>query len=114
MRSDGTFGPATLVAELSSASWEGAAIRRDGLEAILASGRPGGLYASNLWTSTRASTAASWSPPVFEPVLSSQYGDGGRMQITFDGREFYFCSSGRPGGYGSADLYVATREKLRQ
>jgi len=105
MRTDGTFGPATLVAELSSTSfWEQAAIRRDGLEAILSSNRSGGLYASNFWTSTRASTADPWSAPVLEPVLSSSYGGGGRTQITFDGREFYFCSSNRPDGYGSSDL----------
>ncbi|MEK7407337.1 MAG: hypothetical protein AAB225_19860 [Acidobacteriota bacterium] len=115
MRNDGTFGPATLVAELSSPSWEQVAVRRDGLEAILSSGRPGGPYpgTGDMWTSTRASTADAWSPPVPEPVLSSQYGGGGRMQISFDGREFYFCSN-RPEGSGGNDLYVAKREKLRQ
>ena len=115
MRGDGTFGPATLVTELSSPQGESVAVRRDGLEAILSSSRPGGPYASNFWTSTRASTADAWSPPVLDLGLSSYYGCGGRMQISFKGLELY-CSSVRPApeGYGGFDLYVARREKLRQ
>ncbi len=114
MRNDGTFGPATLVAGLNSSSGEGAAIRRDGLEAIISSGRPGGPYpgTGDLWTSTRASTADPWSPPVPLPILSSPSGEGGRMCFSFDGRAFYFGSD-RSGGNGANDLYVATREKLR-
>lgn len=41
------------------------AIRRDGLEIILSSGRPGSLASENLWVSTRATTQdQSWLPPV--------------------------------------------------
>jgi hypothetical protein len=45
-------------------------------------------------------------------ILNSTAPDGCRMQISFDGRTLYFCSS-RP-GYGPEDLYVAAREKRKQ
>jgi hypothetical protein len=35
------------------------------------------------------------------------------MCFSFDGRAFYFAST-RAGTYGSTDLYVTTREKLRK
>jgi len=117
MRPDGTFGPATLVTELSTiySDTGGLAVRRDGLEVIFGSNRPdpnrpGG---TDLWAATRASTAHPWSAPVLLLILNSATFDGGRMSFSFDGRVLYFTSD-RPGGYGSRDFYVATREKLRQ
>jgi ribosomal protein L24E len=111
MRNDDTFGHATVVDELGSGT---AAVRHDGLELILSSSRPGGPYPTNFWSSTRESAADEWSPPVFEPILSGYPGNGtGRMQITFDGCEFYFSAYNRPGGYGLYDIYVAKRERLR-
>jgi len=113
MRPDGTFGPANLIPELSTSFGDlAAAVRRDGLEVIFTSNRPGGLGDWDLWTATRASTAHPWSAPVNLTILSSSAFDGGRMSFSFDGCQFYFRSN-RP-GYGSGDLYVATREKLRQ
>src|SRR5262245_53510235 len=51
---DGTFGPATLVAELNSALADaGTSIRFDGLEVFFYSRRAGGLGNSDLWTATR-------------------------------------------------------------
>jgi len=126
MRPDGTFGPSTPVTELLPGG--APAVRRDGLEVIFMSNRPGGPYpstTSSMWTSTRASTNDPWSTPVPLAVLSSGASEGGRMSFTFDGRGFYFYSA-RPGGVSPApeliptpawafwDLYVATREKLRQ
>jgi len=47
-----------------------------------------------------AHTSAAWSPPVFNPVLSSPYEDGGRMSFSFDGRTFYFNVYNHPAVYG--------------
>ena len=115
MRPDDTFGPAVLIAELSSATPDYAAIRRDGLEAVVSTLRPGGTYPGtmDLWGATRSSTSAPWSPLVPLAVLNSVATDSGRMSFSFDGLELYFTSD-RLGTYGSRDLYVARREKLRQ
>ncbi len=84
------------------------AIRRDGLEMILSSGRPGSLLSENLWVSTRDSTVPlqdqNWAPP--EPVncdnmpgcsawnpqgafVNSNAFDGGPA-LSWDGTELYF------------------------
>lgn len=115
MRDDDTFGPGTLVTELNS-PWPygdlGPAVRRDGLEVIFGSQRPGGLGGWDLWTASRRSTAGAWSVPVNLAVLNSTANEIGRFSFSFNGREFYFASN-RPGGYGSTDLFVTTRERLR-
>jgi len=62
---EGAFGPPVLVQELSSPFRDTrTAIRRDGLEIFLSSGRPGGVGNEDLWVSTRASTLDPWSTPV--------------------------------------------------
>lgn len=114
MRPDGTFGPAVPVTELNTPYADSVAVRRDGLELILATNRPGGPYpgTTDLWTAHRESTADPWSAPVPLPVLSSAFFEGARMSFSFDGRALYF-NSDRPGGVGNRDLWIATREKLR-
>lgn len=115
MRSDGTFGPATPVAELNTHDYDASpAVRRDGLEIIFGSTRPGGSgvqWSMDFWTATRASTAEPWSAPVFVPSLGSPARMGGSIALSFDGRELYFASS-RAGGIGGTDLWVARREKV--
>lgn len=114
MRHDDTFGPPELVSELNSPFCDfGPAVRRDGLEVIFSSDRPGGLGYFDLWTSTRKSTKDPWSAPVHLAVLSSPDYEGGKMCFSFDGLQIYFASN-RPGGYSSygTDLWVATREKM--
>ncbi len=114
MRDDDSFGPGTPIEELNSAYAElGPAVRRDGLEVIFASTRPGGLGSNDLWTATRASTSEPWSTPVNLTVLNSPSADFGKMAFSFDGLQFYFTSN-RPGGQGGNDLYVTTREKVRR
>jgi hypothetical protein len=87
-------------------------VRRDGLEIIFTPTRPGGSGSSDLWTSTRQSTSDPWSPPVNLTVLNSSSADFGTTAFSFDSLQLYFSSS-RPGGFGSNDLYVTTRERLR-
>ncbi len=121
MGDEGAFGPAVLVPELSSPYRDTrTTIRRDGLEMILSSGRPGGVGSEDLWVSTRASTLDLWSIPVNldadslalgrPPVVNSAAFDGAPA-LSFDGTTLYFFSE-RPGGFGKRDLYVTTRERL--
>ncbi len=116
MKNDDTFGPATLVAELSTTFGDLApAVGHDGLEVIFTSNRPGAVGGAgdwDLWMATRSSTADLWSAPVNVTVLNSPLYDGGKMSFSFDGLQLYFRSH-RAGQYGNGDLYVATREKLR-
>ena len=89
---------------------QGFAVRRDGLEMVFGADRPGGGGGgTDLWVTTRASTEDSWSEPVPLPSLNSSGFEGGKMSFSFDGRELYFRSSRS----GAGDIYVATREKLR-
>jgi hypothetical protein len=110
---DETFGPAALVAALSSpSSDQQPAIRRDGLEAIVASDRSGTLGGFDLRVSNRANTSEPWSTPVsLGPVINSTALDVAPA-LSFDSGELYFVSN-RPGGFGGFDLYVATRTKLK-
>src|SRR6266567_2999555 len=118
------FGPAVLVAELSSPFTDQApAIRRDGLEIFLASNRPGSIppppglpsQVLDLWVATRASTSDSWSTPVNAgPVVNSEFIDAGPA-LSFDGTELYFSSPFRSGNVGGPmfDIWVSTRTKLK-
>src|SRR5687767_1039310 len=70
---DGTFGPASLVAELSSASNEQhPSIRFDGLEMFFFSSRPGSLGGPDLWVATRNTVFDLWSLPTnLGPIVNS-------------------------------------------
>lgn len=111
---EGAFGSPVLVPELSSPFRDTrTAIRRDGLEIFLSSGRPGGVGNEDLWVSTRASTLDPWSTPVnLGAVVNTAAFDGGPA-LSFDGATLYFHSN-RPGGSGGNDLYVTTRTRLRE
>ena len=110
---EGAFGPPVLVPELSSPFRDTrTTIRRDGLEMILSSGRPGGVGNEDLWVSTRASTLDLWSTPVnLGAVVNTTAFDGGPA-LLFDGTTLYFHSN-RPGSFGGNDVYVTTRPRLR-
>ena len=124
LQPDGTFGPATLVTELSTASFDRhPTIRRDGLEMFLASNRPGSLGNTlDLWMSTRESTSKPWSTPVnLGPGVNSTSvtvngitysGADAGPALSFDSKTLYFQSA-RPGNAGGFDLHVITREKLK-
>ena len=73
-RSDptGPWGTPVEVAALSSPSYDGTPeVSLDGLTLYLASDRAGGAGGVDLWRSTRANRAASWSAPVPVAELSS-------------------------------------------
>jgi hypothetical protein len=125
---EGAFGPAALVPELSSPYRDTrTAIRRDGLEIFLSSGRPGdgvvghSAGSEDLWVSTRATTSDAWSPPLNLNLVNKQLGGpainsaafDGAPALSFDGTTLYFFSERTDlGGFGKRDLYVTTRTRL--
>jgi hypothetical protein len=121
---DETFGPPLLVAEPSSPFDDRLAdIRKDALEAIVASDRPGTLGGSDLWVAVRTSTSDPWSAPVnLGPVINTTFLDAGAA-LSHDGTTLFFhTNANRPGATGPCsgalgpcffDIYVTTRSKLR-
>jgi Tol biopolymer transport system component len=110
---DGTFGDGVLVSELSTRYRETRpAVRRDGLEILFTSNRPGSLGGLDIWSSTRATTSDKWSTPVnLGPTINTQYND--RAPYLSDDGLTLILISDRPGGFGGNDLYVSTRKKLQ-
>ena len=108
---NGSFNDAIVVSELSSPSEDThPTVRRDGLEIIFSSTRPGSIGGNDLWVSTRATTRDKWSPPVnLGPAINSEFFDGAPY-LSDDGETLIF-SSDRPGGFGSNDFYTSVRKK---
>ena len=111
---DGSFGPAALVPELSTASTDSRpSIRHDGLEIFFQSNRPGSFgTALDLWTATRESALDAWSTPVNLGSTINTFSTENNANLSSD-RLTLFFSSDRPGGFGGLDLYMTTRTKLK-
>ena len=108
----GVFGPAALVAGANSAAQDGQPnLRRDGLELFFFSNRPGTLGMADIYSATRASVWDPWSTPVNLGSDVNSAAAETRPSLSWDGTTLYFGST-RPGGEGSSDLYVTTRENL--
>ncbi len=109
LQADGHFGEAELVVELSSTGVDRQPhVRRDGLECVFMSNRPGsmpnakGVPSNDLWVATRSSTTAPWSTPVNLVVANSGKAEGGPA-YSFDGSQLYFHAAYRPGNFDVAD-----------
>jgi Tol biopolymer transport system component len=104
MRADGSFGPATAVDELNTASNDQMPnVTRDGLEIVFATDRPGSLGALDIYTATRASTSDPWSTPVNLGSAVNTIGGESRPSLSGDRERLHF---GRGG-----DIWVSTRSK---
>jgi WD40 repeat protein len=115
-RDGGAFSAPVNVGELNSAADDARpAVRSDGLEFFLTSSRVGSVPqgttpSSDLWVSTRTSTALAWSTPVNLASLNTGATESGPT-ISRDGLTL-ILGSNRPGGQGGLDLYVTTRTKI--
>jgi len=108
---DYTFGTSTnLGPTVNSSSDDGIAhTSADGLELYFNSERPGGYGSGDLYVARRQTIHDDWGPPVnLGPTVNSPRGDWG-PNLSGDGLTLFFAS-GRPGGYGSLDIWVTTRE----
>jgi hypothetical protein len=111
-RTGGAWRPATPVAELNTdASDLRPNVRKDGREIVFDSDRAGGFGSFDIYTATRSSVDSAWSTPVnLGPNVNTASAET-RASFSWDARTLVFGSN-RPGGAGSSDLYVTTREKL--
>lgn len=107
----GLFQPPTSVPGLNTAQFDlTPSLRHDGLEIAFASDRPGGAGGRDLWSATRSSVTDAWSTPVNMGVPVNS-GSGENFPSLSADRTSLLFSSDRPGGFGSSDLYVSTRQK---
>jgi hypothetical protein len=105
----GRYGPAALVAELSSSGNDlRPTLRFDALEIFLSSNRAGTLGADDIWVSTRRGKSEAWSSPTNVGTAINTAFVETMPALSGDGMTLYFAST-RPGGSGSFDLWVARR-----
>jgi hypothetical protein len=106
------FGPASLVAELSSTGNDiQPNVRKDGLEVVLSSSfaYSGHQGSQDIYTSTRASIGAPWSAPVNLGSNVNTTDSESRPSLSWDARTLYFGRTPPAGPPG--DVWVTTREK---
>ncbi len=110
-----TFGPPSLVAELSTSYTDyQPTIRKDGLELIFASNRPGSSSSyPDLWSATRESTLDPWSAPVNLGAVVNSTAFEFHPTLSWDGMTLIFASERGGSPVGWADLWVCTRTRLR-
>jgi len=113
VNADYIFGTPTNLGSIvnSSADDSGPSVSADGLSLFFTSNRSGGQGNLDLWVTTRAVVSDPWGPPVnLGPTVNSSSPDG-MPSISANGLELNFTSD-RPGGRGSADTWVTTRETV--
>ncbi|OAI54145.1 hypothetical protein AYO48_01275 [Gaiella sp. SCGC AG-212-M14] len=109
----GAFGPAALVPGANSSFEDGQPnTRRDGLELFFYSNRTGTLGMADIYAATRTKTANEWSTPFNLGSNVNSAAAETRPSLSWDGTTLYYGST-RPGGEGSTDHYMTTREKLK-
>jgi hypothetical protein len=108
---DGGFGPASAVTELNSAAADlRPNVRKDGLEIVFDSNRPGTLGGFDLYAATRASVDDPWSAPVNLGAVVNTANNETRPSLSWDAKTLYFGRA--PGPEGSTDIYISTRNRL--
>jgi hypothetical protein len=111
---DMSFGPASLIAELSDTAANDIQpnVRKDGREIVFSSNRAGGQGGQDIWSATRASVDDPWSAPVNLASINTAFGES-RPSLSWDAQQLLFGRAGPvgtgEGGTGASDIYVATR-----
>jgi Tol biopolymer transport system component len=85
-------------------------VRHDGREVVFDSTRLGTLGGPDIWTASRASADADWSESLHLDFPINTAFNETRASLSGDGATMVFGST-RPGGEGSTDIYVTTREE---
>jgi Tol biopolymer transport system component len=111
VQADGSLSAPVLVDGVNtSANDSRPNVRRDGLEMIFDSDRPGTMGAADLYSAVRASVAHAWSQPAnLGPDVNSTANET-RPSLSWDARTLYFGST-RGGSEGMSDIYVTTRKR---
>jgi len=114
---DGTFGPGSLVSELSGTTAAATPandiqpnVRKDGREIVFSSDRTGTLGGQDIYVATRDTTADPWSAPVNLGGAVNTEAAETRPALSWDAQTLYFGRA--PGPEGMSDIYAATRSKL--
>jgi hypothetical protein len=109
-RLDGSFGPATAVAELNSAGNDiQPNVRKDGREVVLSSNRTGS-QGQDIWAATRDEVGDPWSAPVNLGSAVNTAAAETRPSLSWDALTLLFGRT--PGPEGIGDIYVSTRTTL--
>src|SRR5437667_7965095 len=98
--------PVNLGPLVNSSALDGnAGLSPDGLTLYFVSARPGGLGNNDIWVSHRQCAVCDWAAAVNLGAPINSDAVEGAPTVSEDGRMLFFFSS-RPGGFGSADIYV--------
>jgi len=114
----GAFGPAALVPGLNTAAEDARPnVRKEGLEIVFDSTRPGTLGGPDIYSAKRATVSDAWSVPVNLGSLVNTSSSESRASLSWDGLILFFGSN-RPGSEltdgvtPSNDIYFTSREKI--
>jgi hypothetical protein len=115
MEPGGSFEPPQLVPGVNSPYDDARPnLRRDGLELVFDSTRPGGEGGADVYLATRSSRHGPWTAPEnLGPDVNSPANDT-RPSLSWDGLRLYLGSNraGSAGDPPSADVHVATRQRV--
>jgi WD40-like Beta Propeller Repeat len=93
----------------STSTDRGPAISKDGLSLYFASNRPGGFGGEDIYVSQRETRDDEWGPPInLGPIINTSFNES-VPAFSRDGHLLFFAT-GRPGGFGGADIWVSRRE----
>ncbi len=114
---DGSFGAAVPAAGLNTASEDARPnVRKDGLEIVFDSNRPGTLGGPDVYSATRAAVGEEWDAPENLGSAVNTSSSETRPSLSWDATTLFFGSNragselAPDGATRSNDIYVSTRE----
>lgn len=111
VQADGSLASPVLVPGVNtSANDSRPNVRRDGLEIIFDSDRPGSMGLADLYAAERGSINDEWPEPSNLGADVNSAANETRPSLSWNARTLYFGST-RAGSEGSSDIYVTTRPR---